>query len=265
MARLFRFFWLGVFGVVFSVLAYPDETVAVFDVAPPPVGYPRIVRGEQIVTAGLQGLFLEREIGNTAFRIGGLGVYGTMQESPLDRLLLSATAGGAILVGDRMDLVGVQLPLRCTAVVEAADTRRLDAYLFGGAGGDIGLMSMTVTIPQWVPMTTTWIDDDTTVQTTTTTGTVYGGVQFTGDIGPFILSLFGTYGYTAGGYRVTQTSTMSYDYPSTSGNIDGQRALFAGCDVLLKELNTSLSTLVRRDDEGSILNVSIKRTLSSRR
>jgi hypothetical protein len=241
-----------------------DTTSFSFDVAPPPVGYPRIERGARDTTVGGQAVFARGDIVDTSFTVAGLTLFGSLQTNPVRRTMFSLTGGGAFLAGDRMSLMTLQIPLRLLAVIQGFDSDHVDLFLFAGAGGDAGVTSLTVTVPQPVPYTTTFVDDDTTLSVTTTTGTVQAGGQVNVDLRRFVTSVFAVWSYTGGNYSTNQRSSMSYDYPSTSGDLAGRSAVVGGFDLLWKEKNMALSSQIRSDRDFLVYTVALKRLLGSR-
>jgi hypothetical protein len=88
------------------------------------------------------------------------------------------------------------------------------------------------------------------------------GVQFNVTIQDFIASPFGSWTYTAGTYSYTQTSAMSFDYPSGSGTIEGSSSTTLGFDLLYRPWGISLSSMVRRTDSYTLVTLALKRLLS---
>ncbi len=61
---------------------------------------------------------------------------------------------------------------------------------------------------------------------------LFGGLQANISAGPLIISPFGIASYALGAFRTTQTSTMSYEYPSVSGTTSEPAGTVIGIDVL---------------------------------
>lgn len=118
-----------------------------------------------------------------------------------------------------------------TNVVFAAFTRpAFSLFLFGGLGVDLGMSTMTIDVPQVVELL--MVEDPTRFDTFTALDSVSGGAQCNIPIGDFIASPFGSLTFTAGMYSYTQTSAMSFKYPSGSGNIDSSSSTSLGFDLL---------------------------------
>lgn len=234
-----------------------------FDVAPPPVGYPRIEKGFRDVTVGGQGILARGDILDTTFTITGITLFGSLQTNPLRRTMFNLTGGGALLAGDRMGLVTSRVPLRILGAVQTIDSDYVDLYIFAAAGGDVGVTRLTVTVPQPIPYTTSFVEDDTTLSIVTTSGTVQIGGQVNVETGPFITSLFAVWSYTGGTYSTSQNSSMSYDYPSSSGDLEASSAIAGGVDLLWKERSIALSSQIRNSHDFMVYTLAVKRLLGS--
>lgn len=242
----------------FAIISYAEETTVSFAVAPPPVGYPVFEAGSSATQTGAGGVYLTMDMGDESFTVVGGSGFAAFQHHPAKKVALSGTGGGALMLGDKYDLMILQLPVNGTAVFEALRFGGSSLLAFGGLGATLGLMSMTVTIPQWVPYTSTFVDDDTRLNTTTVTGSLTAGLQANLRARDFILSPFGSYTYTAGSYSATQTSTMSYDYPSSSGEIAGSSAYVFGFDLLYVPWDLALSSQMRGSEDYSLYTLSLK-------
>ncbi|HTX71638.1 MAG TPA: hypothetical protein VMC79_02335 [Rectinemataceae bacterium] len=172
---------------------------------------------------------------------------------------LAVNGSGAILgmLGDKYNFLLTQVPVHANLVFKAFEADATSYFLFGGAGGSVGLSSMTVGIPVAANVT-----DDTTFDTLTLTGSATFGGQCTITLGKFVLSPFGIYTYTAGSYSYSQISSMSYAYPSGSGSIHGYSTTVLGFDLLYKPLNVSLSSLFQNTDRYSLVSIALKWILS---
>jgi hypothetical protein len=239
-----------------------DDTPVTFRIAPPPVGYPVFEPGIRHVGLGANGTFLTVKMLDTPMHLYGGAAFATLQQCFNDSFTFSGSVAGALLMGDEYDLMLTQIPVNVFGLFQAAKHERGTLFLFGGAGSDIGITIMTVTIPQPVPLTTRIIKDETQVSTTVLTVTGNGGGQINVPAGDFIVSLFGVYHFTGGSYSTTQTSSMSYSYPSTSGTIEGVSAVSLGCDLLYTPLNLALSSQVQNSDRYTLITVALKWLLS---
>ncbi|MDX9957134.1 MAG: hypothetical protein RBT68_01715 [Spirochaetia bacterium] len=235
-----------------------DDTIS-FVLAPPPVGYPVFTKGEKTTQAGGNAVFLTTEQGGEKMIIAGGTGFGHWQSTVSDTLSLGLNAGGSLLAGSKYDLVMVQVPMQANAVFAAVTRPAWSAFLFGGVGADIGLTTMTIDIPQSVGMLL--VEDPTQFNTTTIMSSGSVGVQFNVTIQDFIASPFGSWTYTAGTYSYTQTSAMSFDYPSGSGTIDGSSSTILGFDLLYRPWDISLSSMVRMTDSYTLVTLAVKRLL----
>ncbi len=233
-----------------------NESPVAFRIAPAPVGYPVLEAGTRYVNTGATGTVVSVESMGTKFTMYGGTIFGSFKQDLSDTASVSVSLAASLLAGNKYDLVTAQIPLGLQALYQPFYRPWGSLFLFGGFGGDVAMMSMTVTIPQVTPSFT--VNDDTTVSTTVTTGTISAGSQLNVPTGPFILSVFGVYHYTSGSYDTTQTSSMSYDYPSYSGTIDGRSAIAFGCDVLYVPWNVALSSQVQNTEEYTLATVGLK-------
>jgi hypothetical protein len=117
---------------------------------------------------------------------------------------------------------------------------------------------MTVDVPYIVPYTTVIKEDPTTLTTSTITGVVNLGVQANIAVGKLTVSPFGVYSYSAGSYNSTQTSAMSFDYPSTSGTVEGFSTTAFGFDVLHRPSGITLSSQLRKTDTSTLVSLALK-------
>jgi len=235
---------------------FADDSTISLVIAPPPVGYPVFEEGskENLVSADL--LYTSVDFGGTDITILGPSVFGIYQYAVLDTLAVNASIGASVLVGSEYNMLLFQVPLFMSMTYQFLSLGEHTFFVTAGGGGDIGLTSMSVVVPQVVGWT--MIEDETTLRTLTTTGRLSGSLQANISLGSFILSPFGTYTYTAGNYSSTMESSMSFDYPSSSGRIDGYSTTILGFDLLYKPLDLSLSSMIRRSDRMTLISISLK-------
>lgn len=249
---------LTLFLASLAAFSYAKETTVSFAIAPPPVGYPVFEAGSSVTQTGAGAVYLSMDWGGERFTVLGASAFASFQHHPGRRLALNGAGGGTFLLGNKYDMQILQLPVSGTAVYEALRFGGSSLLVFGGLGATLGLLSMTVTIPQWVPYTTIFIDDDTRLSTTTVTGSLSAGLQANLRIRDFIFSPFGSYTYTTGSYSTTQTSSMSFDYPSSSGEIPGSSSYFFGFDLLYVPWDLALSSQMRGSKDYSLYTLSLK-------
>lgn len=258
MNRLSAFIVATLLFVTVPFSLYSEETTVSFVITQPPVGYPLFVRGEKTLQTGGDLLYLNMDVMDEKMMIFGGTAFGDYQSCLSDRVAVKASFGGSLLFGNKYNLMIGRLPLQISGIVQPIKTNHLSIFLFAAAGGDIGLTDMTITVPQWVPMTSTFIDDDTSIITTTVNGLINGGAQINIITRDFIISPFGSWTYTGGTYSTTQTSSMSYEYPSTSGSIENYSSLVFGFDILYVPKNIALSSQLRTTDSYTMVSVALK-------
>lgn len=251
-----------IFGV-FGVSARADDAIS-FVVAPPPVGYPVFSRGEVTTQAGANALYVGLDAAGAELNLYGVMGFGNIQRCLSDSLAVNGSFGAAVLAGDEYDLLFIQLPIGGNAVFRAARFGGADLYVFGGAGMNLGLSTMTVPVPQLVPNTTSLIQDDTVLSTTVVTAVFTAGAQGNVFLGDLVVSPFGLYSYSFGSYSTEQTSSMFYDYPSSSGDVPGTGSLVLGFDILHRPLGVALSSMLRSSSDYTLVSVSFKWLLSRR-
>lgn len=78
--------------------------------------------------------------------------------------------------------------------------------------------------------------DETSVETMSGILSVGIGCQANVTLGSFILSPFAPWTWSGGVYSTTQSSSMSFDYPSQSGKVEFSMNSIYGFDLLYKPL-----------------------------
>jgi len=237
---------------------FADDNSISFVIAPPPVGYPVFEEGSKDTLAAVNFVYASLDYGGSSMTIIGPSGFGIFQYCISDSLAFGGNIGASIMAGSEYSLLMIQVPLNLSATFKFLTIDKHTFFVTAGAGGDIGTTSMKYTIPQWVPYTSTYVDDETTLRTLMTTGRCSGGLQANLGIGDFILSPFGTYSYSAGSYSTSQESSMSYDYPSTSGSIPGYSTTILGFDLLYRPLDMSLSSMIHRTDDMTLVSLAFK-------
>ena len=250
----------AVFTVLFVLVpvsrAVAEEDQVSFVVAPAPVGYPEFERGEGIAQTGANAVYASMDFGDETLRLYGAMGFGSYQYSLTDSLALGGSLGGSFFVGSDYDLLVFQFPLNAAAVYEVYKTSAWSLFLFGGGGGAIGVTNMTIPVMQLVNITL--IEDPTSLTTATFTGTFNAGVQANFSVGKLVVSPFGTYAYTSGSYNTTQTSSMSFNYPSYSGSIDAFSTTVFGFDLLHRPSGITLSSQLRSSPKSTLVSVAVK-------
>jgi hypothetical protein len=260
MGRGKKFIALLIVFLLPAFFAAAEEDTLSFVIAPPPVGYPVFEKGRQDFQAGGNAVYVSSKVMDTTFKLYGGTVFGNYQYCLTGNLSFSGSIGASLLAGDKYDLLMVLLPLQGNIVYEFFKTARHSFYFLGGLGGDIGSTSMTIEVPQVVNII--MVTDETTLQTITGTGRVTLGGQANFGLGKFILSPFVVYTYTRGTWSSTQTSAMSFDYPSSSGTLSGYSTTIIGFDLLYRPWNVSLSSQVHQTDRTTLVSLAMKWLLS---
>ena len=232
---------------------YADENTVNFVVAPPPVGYPIFQQGKGTFQTGVNALYANIKAEGNSMQLYGASALGDYQYAFADNFAINSTIDLTLMLGSKNDLIFAQLPLHLTAIYEPIKTKALSLFLFGGGGADLGLSTMTISIP-----VTQYTNDDTTYTSVITMGSLTGGAQVNFTAGDFIISPFGIYTYTTGSYSYSQTSTMSFSYPSGSGNIGGYSTTIFGFDLLYTPLDVSLSSMVQNTGEYTLVSLTFK-------
>jgi hypothetical protein len=254
---------IAVSGLTAPQTVLAEEAPVVIE--PPPVGYPEITRGEHNVLALFTGVYSSMTVLDETTTAGGGVLTGETDYGVGERVLLRGSASGAFLFGNRNHLFVTSVPIDVSLVFQPIRADRVSFFLFGGAGGAVTVSTLTITVPQPVPLTSTVIEDDTTVRVSAVTGALRGGVQGTWFFSNWAASLFATYRTIGGSYESTQTSAMSYTYSGDSGAIAQSGAISFGADLLNTRHGVALSSAVQLRDDARLIVLSIKYLVSSSR
>ena len=249
------FILLMIFAVTPFCIFSETDTVS-FVIAPPPVGYPVFERGSRKFLVSGNALYADYDLDSTSLKIFGPSFFGIYQHCLTDKIAVNGQLGAAILAGSEYSLMIMNIPLSINTAYEAFKNDDFSFYLIAGAGGDIGRSSMKITVPQLVGMTL--VEDETTMTNIITTGKITGGMQANIGLGKMIFSPYGLYTYTAGSYTYSQESSMSFDYPSSSGSISGFSTMIFGFDLLYTPNNMSLSSQLQNSDDSTIISLALK-------
>ena len=258
-----RLFLSTTAALALAIPGIAEEDTLSFVLAPPPVGYPVFSKGDRTTQAGGNAILLMIDQGGEKMLVAGGTGFGHWQATVSDSLGLGVQAGGSLLAGNKYGLLMVQVPLQANAVYAAITRPTWSGFLFGGLGADLGMSTMTITVPLTVYTTT--VDDPTRFDTITATASVTAGAQINLIIDNFIASPFGSWTYNAGLYSYTQTSAMSESYPSGSGTIEGSSSTTLGFDLLYRPWGLSLSSMVRRTDSYTLITMALKRLIDRKR
>lgn len=242
----------------FSMLA--SDTTVSFTIAPPPVGYPIFSKGTSTMHFGGTAVFMSMDFQTESLNIVGGSVFGNYQKCYSDTFSLSSSFGLGFMAGNQFDMKILQIPLGANAVYSAFKNEKLSLFVFGGVRSDIAFNFMTVTVPQLVNITL--VNDETTMTTTSIMATVNIGSQLNISSGSFVFSPYGIYNHTSGTFTSSQTSSMSFTYPTYKGDIEGYSSIIFGIDVLYVPKNISLSSYAQISDDTTILSLAFKKLLN---
>ena len=260
-----RLFLSTTAALVLAIPGIAEEDTLSFVLAPPPVGYPVFSKGDRTTQAGGNAILLMIDQGGEKMLVAGGTGFGHWQATVSDSLSLGVQAGGSLLAGNKYGLIMAQAPLQANAVFAALTRPAVSLFLFGGLGADIGISTIKVTMYQIMPYLTDPVEDETSLTTLTTTGSINAGAQLNLLLGDFIISPFGSWTHTAGVYSYSQSSAMSFEYPSGSGTIEGSSSTTLGFDLLYRPWGISLSSMVRRTDSYTLITMALKRLIDRKR
>ncbi|HSV56346.1 MAG TPA: hypothetical protein VLH39_04470 [Magnetospirillaceae bacterium] len=243
------------FAVLFA--AFPEDNKATFTVSPPPVGYPDFKAGDATQQAGGGAVVIKTDTsGLSGWLIGVSGAW-QYQYSPKDDLALGASAGATFMVGDQNSLMFASVPLGASVAAELATWRGSTLYALGYLGVTLGYTSLKVTVPQYLP----YLDpvyDETTLGTMSGVLSAGGGGQVNIALGGFVLSPFALWTFSGGVYSTSQSSSMSFVYPTTSGDIPLSLNSVYGFDLLYKPMGWSLSSQLRMGDGYRMFSMALR-------
>lgn len=259
----FRQVVISVAALAIAASAFAEEKEATFTVAPPPVGYPDFKAGASTEQAGGGAVVIKTDYGGLAgWLIGGSGAW-QHQYCPADGLALGASVAGSLMVGDQNSLLVMSAPFAASLAAELFDWRGSTIYAFGYAGGSLSYSSMKVIIPQVVNITA--VEDETTLATMSGVLSAGIGCQANAAIGGFVVSPFAQWTWSGGAYRSSQSSSMSFDYPSLSGGVGLRMDSAYGFDLLYEPLGWSLSSQLRLGEGYQMLTLALRRLLGAAR
>jgi hypothetical protein len=235
---------------------FAENDTVHFVIAPPPVGYPEIKKGEKIYQAGTDALFFTTDLNSEKLIVLGATAFGNYQESFTDWFTASLNFGGSFMAGSKYSMMILSLPLHMNGILELLDTEGFDLYLFGGGGGDLSVSMMIMDIPKFIGATPVYYD--TTFTTTMVNGMVNCGAQAHITAGNLVFSPFGSWTYSGGTYTTTRKDATYEEFEPVSGSIENYSSTVFGFDVLYKPKDISLSSQLRFTDNYTMLSVAVK-------
>ncbi len=239
-------------GMVFAQSggSVPEGGEFTFTIAPPPVGYPVFEPGQTIHSVRGTYLGISNDDKDYDWRFDGvIGSYARQSTySPVFTYNRSTAAG--VLVGDvpGADVTMVPIVADFTPILRPYYNENLDVLAFGMLG-----TNATISIMEF---------DDFDLQSQMLQVLIVpgGGLQANIGVGDFVVSPFGVYRYSVGGYMVEYSGDFyeQNDYlESDSDSIDGYGSLIFGFDLLYKPYNISLSSFVQQEEEVTIVTISL--------
>lgn len=254
-----RLIVLFVAALAIGASAFAEENKATFAVAPPPVGYPDFKAGDATEQAGGGAVVIKTGYGGLAgWLVGGSGAW-QYQYCPADELALGFSVAGSLMVGDRNSLLMMSAPLGAGIAAELFEWRGSTFYAFGYAGGALNYSSRIIGIPIGIGD----VIDETSVETMSGIISAGIGCQANLALGGFVVSPFAQWTWSGGVYGTTQSSSMSFDYPSQSGEVEFSMNSIYGFDLLYKPLGWSLSSQLRFGDGYQMITLALRRLLAA--
>lgn len=237
--------------LTFSGLAgVAADTEFQFTIAPPPVGYPLFDQGK--TTHSLRGTYINIST-DEDWSFDGLLASYAKQESPSQDLSFQQTFTGGVLWGDLpgADLTGLPLLYDFTPILRPYRQDNLDLLVFGILGGHATFFFLDLD------------DSDVSMQMLNYLLVPGAGVQANIVLSDFILSPFGVYRYSFGGYVTEYSGEDSPD--GDSGSIDGYGSVIFGFDLLYRPLNLSLSSILQHEKDVTVFTISLGYSFSRSR
>lgn len=239
--------------------AFAEGNEATFTVAPPPVGYPDFNAGDATEQAGGGAVVIKTDYdGLAGWLVGGSGAW-QFQFCPVDDLALGASVAGSLMVGDRNSLLMMSAPLGASLAAELFEWRGSTFYALGYAGGALSYSSQIIKIPIGIGD----VIDETSVETMSGILSAGIGCQANLALGGFVVSPFAQWTWSGGVYGTTQRSSMSFDYPSRSGEVEFSLNSIYGFDLLYKPLGWSLSSQLRLGEGYQMITLALRRLLAA--
>jgi hypothetical protein len=269
MIRIGSFFILNIFILYFLILFTLSEVVAQedagktsvsFTIAPPPVGYPEMKAGEQVLK--LDGAFLS--VNNELMDLKGALPSISTQISPSDVMAINIQAGLGLIKGNKYGLFMMQTPFRLSMQYQMAKTNKLTFFTFGGTGFDLGVSSMNIK--------QSFGDGSikTSIVALNFMAPFQGGLQVNYDISGFVLSPYATMNVTMGFVSSTATTTGTVSGFPVSNVSDDTRSIptftniVFGFDALYKPWGVSLSSFIQNSKDNKLLVLTLGKVLSKK-
>ncbi len=246
-----------------------------FTISPPPAGYPIFTPGSRDFSIGVNYTsisipysYVKYDIENNVpvekiihkdLKIKG-GVVTGSYKVDYERFSVNHAGGLAVLSGNLNNMLIMSLIYRINGLAQVINNDWLSIFLFGNAGIDFSLNDSKINIPQYLPLSDP-INDEVTVSVSSLISSFSGGLQMNLNAGNFIISPYGIYSYSAGNYNSSTKSSMSFDYPSSEGQIQGFGSIVFGFDILYKPAGIALSSMVQSSKDYDLVNISLRKNL----
>ncbi len=227
-----------------------------FTIAPPPVGYPVFEPGVTVHSVRGSYLSITSTDSSADWRFDGLSFSYTKQKTETADFLYTQSSAAGVLFGDitGMSVTSVPLLMNFTPVLRLYARPDLDILGFGSLGANA-----LITVSQWDAV-------DLKAQSLNLSLIPALGAQANIGLGEFVLSPYGIYSYSFGGYIIEYSGDYYYSasgLESTSGSLDPYGSMVIGFDLLYKPYNVSLSSMFRKEDNVDIFSISLGYSFST--
>ncbi len=242
------------------ILAQSDNTSVSFTIAPPPVSYPEMNAGEQVLKLG--GAFMS--VNTDVMDIKGALPSFSAQISMSDRLAMNVQGGLGIMTGNKYGMFLMQIPFRLNMQYQAAKMNNLTFFTFGGTGFDMGISSMDI------KQSVTGGKIETSVLALSFMFPFQGGLQANYDLAGFVLSPYATIHVTKGFVSTTSTTTGNVSGFPISNVSDKTQSIpmftniVFGFDALYKPWGVSLSSFIQNSKDSKLLMLTLGKVLSKK-
>lgn len=238
----------------------PDDVSVSFTIAPPPVSYPEMKAGEQVLKLG--GAFLSMDA--DVMKMKGALPSFSVQISPSDVLAINVQGGLGIITGNKYDMFIMQIPFRLGMQYQMAKMDKLTFFTFGGTGFDMGISSMKIKSP------VTGGTIKTSVLGLSFMFPLQGGFQANYDLAGFVISPYVTTNVTMGFINSTSTTTGTVSgFPIAETSDDTKSIpvftnIVFGFDALYKPWGVSLSSFIQNSKDTKLFMMTLGKVLSKK-
>lgn len=240
--------------------AQTDDVSVSFTIAPPPVSYPEMKAGEQVLKLG--GAFLS--VDADVLKMKGALPSFSVQISPSDVLAINVQTGLGIITGNKYDMFLMQIPFRLGMQYQMAKMDKLTFFTFGGTGFDLGISSMN--IKSSMPGGSI----KTSVLGLSFMVPFQGGLQANYDFAGFVISPYATMNVTMGFINSTSTTTGTVSGFPVAETSDDTRSIptytniVFGFDALYKPWGVSLSSFIQNSKDTKLIMMTLGKVISKK-